>query len=592
MIITKKTLLAVWTVAIACALALVFAQAPSYADEPDDASVSSEVVEADGAQAESSSAPEADGSAPQEASSADASQDPAPEEPSSSDQSEDSQAAEDEQAQENASEEDEDASEEQRAASDEERQGKIDELQAVIDEKVSKAHDSIAQANDAASRLPAALGALSEAYLPLDEQRESYAGLLAQGTSINDQVAASQNRIARIEVGLQKTREQMSQDITIDLGDLLRGEVDLAAVESMPYLLNKLATAYEESLAEAKTAQAQVQAKRKELDPVIVQAQSQVSLAIHDGNVAAFEVESLCAEIRQHEKDAADTLEEAEKDLEKALEELEQEYEKEAKAAREAAASASSAEGDQESAEVPEPITADEIVGLVDAKQALEDARSWHNGERASAQEQAGAWYDSIDALSSTVVDTPSFGVGDDFALSEPVFVTKWGNAIDAFYANWSATVGQQSPMQGLGKVMARCAYEQRIDPRLCAAVSIVESSGGLHCIKPFNAWGWGAADSDPEGLAFGWSAWDEAIDAWHTGVATNQAGLANPICLSSFGDTYCSTPIWAKNVCGYMMQIDELAESSATATGAQGTQEASNVGSNAVNKSQLVNSL
>ena len=39
-------------------------------------------------------------------------------------------------------------------------------------------------------------------------------------------------------------------------------------------------------------------------------------------------------------------------------------------------------------------------------------------------------------------------------------------------------------------------------------------------CIRPHNAWGWGAADSNPYGLASEWDSWETAIEAHIRGLA------------------------------------------------------------------------
>lgn len=177
------------------------------------------------------------------------------------------------------------------------------------------------------------------------------------------------------------------------------------------------------------------------------------------------------------------------------------------------------------------------------------------------AESEAGAWYDALDAIGGAD-GALSFGIGNDFALSKDAFVEKWGGAIDAFFESISLDASDM-PLVGYGVTMARCAYEYKVDPRLCAAVSIVESGGGRQCIRPFNAWGWGAADSDPYGLAAKWSSWEEAIEAWHAGMAGSTSGLATAGCVSELGSIYCSDPSWGASVIGHMERIAELADGS-----------------------------
>ena len=61
------------------------------------------------------------------------------------------------------------------------------------------------------------------------------------------------------------------------------------------------------------------------------------------------------------------------------------------------------------------------------------------------------------------------------------------------------------SPMLGLGMVFVREAEEYGIDPRLSVAISEAESTCGMACFSPHNAWGM---------LAYrgGFSSWEEGI--------------------------------------------------------------------------------
>ena len=428
------------------------------------------------------------------------------------------------------------AKEEEKAKEDEQdekRKEAVKKLQSKADEAASKALDLATQASAAARSLPEKRAALEECYGPLNEQRDAHAAVLEQASQIDAALAAVDARIANTERALKDAQRELEAVRKIDLKALLRGDVDFAQMESLPYLLNKLIKAHEETLVQAKQERTSLQQQRDALAPAVDQARAAITYAVRKGNAAAFAIEAACSEMRQYDREASDALEAFGKELE---------------------------EANKEAKDLEKPVEESDLEGFVEAKQTVKSARAWHDDDRAPAQEAAGDWYDTIDALSSEVTTTPSFGTGDDFLLSKEQFVAKWGPAIDAFYASWGEKVGQTSPMAGLGTVMAEQAYTHRIDPRLCAAVSIVESSGGLHCIKPHNAWGWGAADSDPYNLAFGWNSWEEAVAAWHEGVITNTAGLATPKSLSGFGDIYCSTPIWAKNVAGYMTQISECA--------------------------------
>ena len=198
-----------------------------------------------------------------------------------------------------------------------------------------------------------------------------------------------------------------------------------------------------------------------------------------------------------------------------------------------------------------------------DAQTVLEEAEevtSEHDNTRSDARDILSEWYGTVDEVSGVKSDL-TFGTGIDFSLDEEDFVDKWGSAIDEFYATYAQTYGLEVPLEGYGELMAECAYEYEIDPRLCAAVSIAESSGGVYCIAEHNAWGWGAADSDPAGLAWSWESWEDAIGEWHECMASSTTGLAEAGSVSALGEIYASSPRWAANVTRQMKAISELAE-------------------------------
>ena len=179
---------------------------------------------------------------------------------------------------------------------------------------------------------------------------------------------------------------------------------------------------------------------------------------------------------------------------------------------------------------------------------------------RASAQSATSAWYDKVNKLSG--IDSKLvFGTGADFSLDKDAFVAKWGAAIDFFFEQYDGRSGVSSPLKGCGKEMAAQAYEQKVDPRLCAAVSVVESSAGVYCIKPHNAWGWGAADSNPYAGAASWKSWASAIESWHKGLTGSRTGMATAGSVSRLGGIYCSSWDWPSKVVDEMQRIGDLAE-------------------------------
>ena len=112
-------------------------------------------------------------------------------------------------------------------------------------------------------------------------------------------------------------------------------------------------------------------------------------------------------------------------------------------------------------------------------------------------------------------------------------FIGEWAPRIDAYL--------EGSPLAGQGENFAKSAWKWCIDPRWSAAISNTESSKGSFCIRPHNAWGWGAADSDPYNLASEWKSWEEAIDAHARGLAE--------------GYGYTITMSGAKKYCPYTWQ-------------------------------------
>ena len=135
---------------------------------------------------------------------------------------------------------------------------------------------------------------------------------------------------------------------------------------------------------------------------------------------------------------------------------------------------------------------------------------------------------------------------GADWSQSKEEFVAEWSPRIDAYL--------EGSPLSGQGENFAKSAWKYCIDPRWSAAISNTESSKGAFCIRPHNAWGWGAADSDPYGLAAEWGSWEEAIDAHARGLSE---GYGYTITMRG-AKTYCpyTWQQWYNNTLRQMAQI------------------------------------
>lgn len=134
---------------------------------------------------------------------------------------------------------------------------------------------------------------------------------------------------------------------------------------------------------------------------------------------------------------------------------------------------------------------------------------------------------------------------GADWHMTEEQFVAAWAPRIDAYLDG--------SPLAGQGTAFALMAFRYCVDPRWSAAISNTESSKGTYCIRPHNAWGWGAADSDPYNLASQWSSWEEAIEAHTKGLANGYGYTIS----KSAAQKYCSTPdSWYANTLSEMAKI------------------------------------
>lgn len=108
--------------------------------------------------------------------------------------------------------------------------------------------------------------------------------------------------------------------------------------------------------------------------------------------------------------------------------------------------------------------------------------------------------------------ETAALDDGADWFAGRDEFIDHWAERLDRYLAG--------SPLAGQGENFAKAAWKYNIDPRWSAAISNTESSKGAYCIRPHNAWGWGAADEDPAGLALHWDSWEDAIDAHAKGLS------------------------------------------------------------------------
>ena len=179
------------------------------------------------------------------------------------------------------------------------------------------------------------------------------------------------------------------------------------------------------------------------------------------------------------------------------------------------------------------------------------DATSTTENSRSSASEgeekssDSAAKKDEETEKVEAKTDTRPLSDGADWSQSKEEFIAEWAPRIDNYL--------QGSPLYGQGENFAKSAWKYNIDPRWSAAISNTESSKGAICIRPHNAWGWGAADSDPYNLASEWGSWEEAIDAHARGL--------------SEGYGYTITMLGAKSYCPptwqswYNNTLDQMAQ-------------------------------
>lgn len=147
--------------------------------------------------------------------------------------------------------------------------------------------------------------------------------------------------------------------------------------------------------------------------------------------------------------------------------------------------------------------------------------------------------------LEEATQDTEALIDGADWYAPRDEFIEEWAERLDDYLAG--------TPLEGQGVNFAASAWKYCIDPRWSAAISNTESSKGAFCIRPHNAWGWGAADSDPYGLASEWASWEEAIDAHAAGLAK---GYGYTISMRG-AQSYCP-PTWQS---WYNKTLSEMAK-------------------------------
>lgn len=107
----------------------------------------------------------------------------------------------------------------------------------------------------------------------------------------------------------------------------------------------------------------------------------------------------------------------------------------------------------------------------------------------------------------------------------------------------------RNAPLAKYAQDFVDAADQYKIDYRIVAAISIIESGGGKTTFKPYNAWGWGKS---------GFKNWTEGIYTVSKGIAKYYSkGLTTPKLISK---TYCppSADNWANKVQYVMNEISK----------------------------------
>ncbi|HCC68236.1 TPA: hypothetical protein DEP90_03510 [Patescibacteria group bacterium] len=106
----------------------------------------------------------------------------------------------------------------------------------------------------------------------------------------------------------------------------------------------------------------------------------------------------------------------------------------------------------------------------------------------------------------------------------------------------------RNSPLAKYAEEFVKAANNYGIDYRLVAAISVVESSGGIYCFRPYNAWGWGKS---------GFNSWKDGIWAVSKGLSKYySSGVNTP---RKIAYRYCppNAVKWGNNV-SYVMNLIE----------------------------------
>jgi hypothetical protein len=106
---------------------------------------------------------------------------------------------------------------------------------------------------------------------------------------------------------------------------------------------------------------------------------------------------------------------------------------------------------------------------------------------------------------------------------------------------------GRNAPLAEYAEEFVKAADHYGIDYRIIAAISVIESGGGKHTFKAYNAWGWGKSPFEN---------WTDGIWSVSAGISRYYSrGLTRPELIAPY---YCppNAVKWAQNVNYVMNQI------------------------------------
>ena len=168
-------------------------------------------------------------------------------------------------------------------------------------------------------------------------------------------------------------------------------------------------------------------------------------------------------------------------------------------------------EADAQAAAADSALQAAQSARLDAQRRAQEEAQAAAEAAAAATAAAAAATSDATpaetvaEAMDNATVDSDNATVTDDadWSSDEEAFISEWASRIDTYLSG--------TPLSGYGRTFAQAAWDYGVDPRWSPAISYVESSCGLYCFKPHNAWGWGSVS---------WDSWEQAIRGHVSGLA------------------------------------------------------------------------